>query len=206
MSIWAYSGGCYSISFARNHLQVSRNWSNSTSGSFLVFYHKNIYFSHVSFSLCGVPGKRIWINNQKKGISASEASSPHFESAQDMAHNWFIPQAYSPSFSLLTGCSFLTEVLNMIFALWWCTFPCFHMLNSLLYPKTVSEERKWWRSVSSSTQKSIIPGFIASQVRKLVMILKALCTLWPLHSCQPRPHILFCWVYITRFSIRATLL
>lgn len=54
---------------------------------------------------------------KKKGMPASEAISPHFEAAQNMTHNWFIPQAYSLSFSLLTGCSFLPEVLNMIFAL-----------------------------------------------------------------------------------------
>lgn len=142
--------------------QRSRNWSKSTAVSFLVFYHKNIDFPHVSFSLCDVhvpvPGKRIWINNQKKkkGMPASEAISPHFEAAQNMTHNWFIPQAYSLSFSLLTGCSFLPEVLNMIFALWWCTFPCFHTLNSLWYPKRVSEGRKWWRSISSPTQKALL--------------------------------------------------
>lgn len=78
------------------------------------------------------------------------------ESAPDMTHNWFIPQAYSLSFSLLAGCSFLTEVINMIFALSWCTFPCFHMLNSLLHPKRVSGERKWWKTVSSPTQKTLL--------------------------------------------------
>jgi len=88
----------------------------------------------------------------KKSIPASKAGSPHFKSAQ--SHNWFIPQSYSLSFSLLTGCSFLTEVINMIFALWWCTFPCFHMLSSLSYPKRVSEERKWW-SISSPSQKAL---------------------------------------------------